>query len=385
MKLPKLANANLKGKRVLLRLDLNVPLQGTRVLDDYRIRRSFPTIRLLRERGAKTIIVSHAGEDGRTSLRPAARVLGKLVPAGFYPGTGGRELLRIAGSLKEGGVMVLENLRKDPGETKNDRKFARTLAALGDTYVNDAFSVSHRAHASIVSLPTFLPSYAGLLLEEEVERLSRAFRPPHPFLFVLGGAKFSTKIPLIKKFLTLADTVFVGGALANNFFKESGGEIGISRVDPGNFHLKPLLKSRKLLLPVDAVVEIRGGSSVKRITAVPANGSIKDSGPETKKLLAAAVSRAKFILWNGPLGNYEEGYERGTVDLLKMIAKSGAESIVGGGDTLALVAKLGLEKKFSFVSTGGGAMLDFLANGTLPGIEALRHSRSNKPKRSGTR
>lgn len=371
-KLPSLENAkNLKGKRVLLRLDLNVPLKGGRVLDGYRIKRALPTIKFLKSQGAKTIIISHIGSDGGKSLRPVARYLNKKMNVGFYPKFESRDLPGVISAMKHGSVMMLENLRKDPGEIHNDINFAKRLARLGDIYVNDAFSVSHRDHASVVQIPKLLPSYTGFLFEDEVAHLSRALRPSHPFLFILGGAKFGTKIPLIKKFLRIADKVFVGGALANNFFKDAGYEIGESLSDNGNFKLKPLLKNKKLIVPSDVVVKTRTGRLVKNIGSIRGRDSIKDAGPKTLREVRNVASRAKFILWNGPLGNYEEGFDKGTTDLLKIIAKSKAESIVGGGDSLALVSKLGLEKKFTFVSTGGGAMLDFLANGTLPGIKAL--------------
>lgn len=371
-KLPSLEHAkNLKGKRVLLRLDLNVPFKGGRVLDGYRIKRALPTIKFLKSQGAKTIIISHIGSNGDKSLRPVANYLNKKMNVGFYPKLESEDLPSVISAMKHGSIMMLENLRKDPGETKNDMNFAKRLAKLGDIYVNDAFSVSHRDHVSVVLLPKLLPSYAGFLFEDEVSHLSRALRPSHPFLFILGGAKFSTKIPLIKKFLRIADKVFVGGALANNFFKEAGYEIGESLSDNAHFKLKPLLKNKKLILPSDVVVKTRTGTLVKDIGNIRERDSIKDAGPKTLLEVGKLASRAKFILWNGPLGNYEEGFDKGTTDLLKIIAKSNTESIVGGGDSLALVSKLGLEKKFTFVSTGGGAMLDFLAHGTLPGIKAL--------------
>lgn len=376
MKLPSLKNArNLKGKRVILRLDLNVPLKGSSVVDDYRIKRSLPTIKFLKAAGAKIIILSHIGGDGVKSLRPVANYLGKIVNTGFYPKLDGLELERLVEAMKNGSIMVLENLRRDPGEMGNQMSFAKRLAKLGDLYVNDAFSVSHREHASVALLPKLLPSYAGFLFEDEVNHLSRALKPSHPFLFILGGAKFGTKIPLIKKFLNLADYVFVGGALANNFFKEAGYEIGLSLSDKGNFKLKPLLKNKKLVLPSDVVVKTRTGKFIKNVGSIRERDSIKDSGPATTRVLSKLVSRAKFVLWNGPLGNYEEGFDKGTAELLRIIAKNKAESIVGGGDSLALVSKLKLEKKFTFVSTGGGAMLDFLAHGTLPGIKALLRSK----------
>lgn len=374
IQLPSLRNVkNLKGKRVLLRLDLNVPLKGGRVVDGYRITRALPTIKFLKSQGAKTIIISHiqSNEGKSLSLRPVARYLNKKMNMGFYPNHESPDLIHVISAMKHGGVMMLENLRKNSGETGNKMDFAKRLATLGDIYVNDAFSVSHRDHASVVLLPKLLPSYAGFLFEDEVSHLSRALRPSHPFLFILGGAKFGTKIPLIKKFLRIADKVFVGGALANNFFKEAGYEIGKSLSDNGNFKLKPLLKNKKLMVPLDVIVKTKTGTRVKNIESIQRGDSMKDAGPRTLHEINKVAAHAKFILWNGPLGNYEEGFDKGTTDLLKIIAKSKAESIVGGGDSLALVSKLGLEKKFTFVSTGGGAMLDFLANRTLPGIKAL--------------
>jgi len=376
IKLPSLRDIkDLKGKRVLLRLDLNVPLKGGRVLDAYRIKRALPTIRFLKSQKAKVIILSHIGNDGAKSLRPIARYLNKTMNVGFYPKLDGRDLPQVVSAMREGGIMMLENLRKDPGEKGNDMNFAQHLACLGDIYVNDAFSVSHRSHASVVLLPKLLPSYAGFLFEDEVRHLSRALKPSPPFFFILGGAKFETKIPLIKKFLKLADSVFVGGALSNNFFKEMGYEIGLSVADHKNFSLKPLLKNKKLILPSDVVVKTRTGRLIKTIGSIRERDSIKDAGPKTLRALSAVAARAKFILWNGPLGNYEEGFDKGTIELLRIIANSKAESVVGGGDSLALISKMRLEKKFTFVSTGGGAMLDFLANGTLPGIKALLNSK----------
>jgi len=239
----------------------------------------------------------------------------------------------------------------------NDQVFAKKLSSLGDIYVNDAFSVSHREHASIVSLPKYLPSFAGFQLEEEVKNLSHAFkRPKHPFLFILGGAKFSTKMPLIKKYLKLADNVFIGGALANDFLKAKGVDIGRSLVSDQSFGIKNLLKNKKIILPVDFIKK---------------NEAIIDMGIESVENLGLLIKRSKFILWNGPLGKYEDGGAEATRKILQLVANSKAESIIGGGDTVALVSEMKMEKKFSFVSTGGGATLDFLANGTLPGIKAL--------------
>jgi len=255
------------------------------------------------------------------------------------------------------GMKLLENLRNNPGEEGNAAKFARALAAKADLYVNEAFSVSHREHASIVRVPKLLSSFVGLEFLLEIQELSKAFYPKKPFLFILGGAKFDTKLPLLEKFSHIADRIFVGGALANNFFKEQGKDIGDSLVSEGDFGLKALLDTGKIILPEDTIVK---------------DGRILDAGPIAIENLKPLISAAKLVLWNGPLGNYEKGYKTSTLALAKMISEFGGESIIGGGDTLAAIHELNILDKFSFVSTGGGAMLDFLATGTLPGIEALK-------------
>jgi phosphoglycerate kinase len=273
--------------------------------------------------------------------------------------------------MKNGDCVLLENLRFDDGEKKNDPKFAQALASLGDIYVNDAFSVCHRSHASVVGVPKLMPSYAGFQLEKEVANLSKAFSPSHPFLFILGGAKFETKLPLIEKFIEIADHVFVGGALATDFFKIKGYEIGTSLVSEGDFGLEKYVNNPKLLIPID--VKTKDGE-IKMADALSKTDAIMDCGPGTIDSLSDKVKNAKLILWNGPLGVYEQGYKDSTLSLARLIANNhdrGVESLVGGGDTIAAIAENNDEGRFSFVSTGGGAMLDFLAKGTLPGIEVL--------------
>jgi phosphoglycerate kinase len=274
--------------------------------------------------------------------------------------------------LKNGDVALFENLRKELGEKTNSPSFARGLSRFGEIYVNDAFSVSHRVHASIVGITKYLPSYAGFQMIEEVAHLSKAFSPKHPFLFILGGAKFDTKIPLIKKFLRDADNVFIGGAIANDFFKGKGYEIGQSLVSDGMVQVKSFFKNKNLILPIDVVAS--KGSTSRNIKPNDVNHeeSIVDIGKDTVDALGALIEKAAFILWNGPLGKYESGFGGSTEKVLKIIAKSKATSIVGGGDTVALITKLKLGDKIGFVSTGGGATLDFLAKGTLPGIKALK-------------
>jgi 3-phosphoglycerate kinase len=348
----------LHGKRILLRLDLDVPihLEGY-VTEDFRLQRCLPTVRYLKEAGAKVIIIGHIGSDGEESLKPVAQWFDKNLPqTGFVPSL---ELKEVLDTMYAGNVLMLENLRRLPGEKGNDEAFAKQLAKLGDIYVNDSFATSHRKHASIVGLPKFLPSYMGLNLEQEVEQLSKAFQPQHPFLFILGGAKFDTKGPLVEKFLQLADTVFISGALANSFYKARGDEVKKSLVDENLDLVKPFLGNPKIILPDDLVWK---------------DEKILDAGSKAVEQLKKLISEARFILWNGPLGNFEDGFTQATDEAAKAVAASGAFSVIGGGDTIASIEKLNLLDKFGFVSTGGGAMLDFLANnGKLPGLEALEN------------
>lgn len=370
---------NLKGKKVLLRVDFNVPIKDGRVVDDFRIKSSLPTIDFLLKKGARVILISHLGKDGREGLEPVIRHFFAI------------------SKIDKSKVTFFDNIRKFPGEMENDMAFARDIAKLGDVYVNDAFSVSHRAHASVVLLPKLLPAYAGLQLMEEVKNLSRAFtRVKHPFLFILGGAKFSTKMPLIKKYLKLADYVFVGGALANDFLKASGCDIGESLVDDSNFGIEKLLKNKKLILPTDVFVRsdtlsaMAGSVSLRKMsevkteveteekTGIKTNEAIIDIGEKSVDDLSGLVKDSKLILWNGPLGKYEDGGAEATKKILKLISNSKAESIIGGGDLVSVLSSLQDEgykiKANMFVSTGGGATLDFLADGTLPGIKALQQS-----------
>jgi 3-phosphoglycerate kinase len=372
----------LTGTRVLLRADFNVAVQNGKVVDDFRIRKTLQTLDFFKEKGANVVMISHientAGVEGKPTLRPVAEVLNGL---GF--------LCEFAETIEEAakksteqktGFILLENIRNYPGETTNDPAFAKQLATLGDVYVNDAFSVSHRAHASIVGVPKLLPHFAGFQLALEVENLSKAFNPSHPFFFILGGAKFDTKLPLVQKFMDKADTIFIGGALSNDFFKAKGYEVGHSMVSSTTINFDQLISNNKIILPVDVIVDNNGIQKVLMPDKVSSAEKILDAGPKTLALLKEKIKTAKFILWNGPLGNYENGYKEPTHELARMIAgatKNGVESIVGGGDTLAAIAELkqtdgeSLEDAFTFVSTGGGAMLDFLAKGILPGIEAL--------------
>lgn len=365
---------NLSGKRVILRLDLNVPMSNGKILDDFRIRKSIPTIEYLHKKGAIVIILAHLGEDGKESLAPVASRLKKFIPTLNFISMPvfSDETEKLVYALKKGDIVLLENIRREVGEKKNSPSFARAISRYGQIYVNDAFSVSHRPHASIIGITKYLSGYAGLQLSQEIDNLSRAFTPKHPFLFILGGAKFETKIPLIKKFIREADHVFISGALANDFFKAKGYEIGLSLVDDGDFQIPTLLKHKNLLLPIDVNVTKNSKPHFVKSDEIKPDECVVDIGPQSVNLLKGLIEKAQFILWNGPLGKYESGFGSATEEVLKLISKSKAQSIIGGGDTVALITKLKLEDKLGFISTGGGATLDFLAKGTLPGIKALK-------------
>lgn len=320
---------------------------------------------------AKTIIVSHIDDSDTASLEPVAKYLGNFYTvSAFIPDISSAP--KIISAMKPGDVIMLENIRKNKGEEENDLDFSKFLAALADIYVNDAFSVSHRSHASIVGVPRLIPAYAGLLLQKEITALSEAFNPPRPFLLALAGAKFDTKLPLVEKFLDIADNVFVGGALANDIFKEKGYEVGRSKISKVYVNLRRVVASPKLIVPTDVIVQNAYESGARMATDVAPADTVVDAGPRTSAELADLLSEVKFVLWNGPFGDYEKGFSQSTVDFGQSVIDSGARSIVGGGDTVAVISKAKMLDKFTFVSTGGGAMIEFLANGTLPGIEALK-------------
>lgn len=374
MKLPVITKVkNLKGKRVLLRLSLNVPVHNRGITNDYRIKRALPTLQFLQKAGAKTLVLSHSDYDEpkKPALRSVARYLNTFTPTGFLPLDQGFPEKEFVRDMKEGSIFVLDNIRKLPGEVENDPVFAKELASYGDIFVNEDFAVSHRKHASVVGLPKHLPSYFGPLFVEEVEQLSRAFKPRHPFVAILGGAKFSTKVPLVKRFLQTADRVFISGALANTFFRELGYETGKSLVDKDPINLKPFLNNKKISLPSDVTVKSAKKIQVKSPVEVEKGENMLDVGPASVEEMVEALEGARLVVWNGPLGNFERGFSKQTEKLARVVAEADAHSIVGGGDTVAAIEKLGIMDQFGFVSTGGGAMLEFLANETLPGIVAI--------------
>jgi phosphoglycerate kinase len=369
---------------VLVRAALNVPVADGKVVNTFRLQKALPTIQYLQGRKARIILIGHIGEKGTETLMPVYEAMKELIPElMFSPVTIGADVRAAVRELSPGGVLMLENLRRDKGEVMNDPAFARALAELGDVFVEDSFDVCHRSHASVVGIPKFLPSYAGLLVEEEVKQLSKALSPEHPALTIIGGAKFNTKEPVITRLLEIYDRVFVGGALGNDFIKAKGFEIGkslVSETDPKE--IKELLANRKLALPLDSVVSAVNGkkeeSRLSDLNGMTVDEAIRDNGPKTTVMLDALIQNAKTILWNGPLGSYENGFTDATKAVALSIAKSSAYSIVGGGDTEAAIEELNVRTHFSFISTGGGAMLDFLAKGTLPGISVLEQKEKTR-------
>jgi len=368
-----ISRSELKGKRVLVRSDLNVPVGNGTVMNVFRIEKIVPNIQFLLDAGAKVIIASHIGREKEETLRPVANELKKHFPTLIFVQEGvGEHAQTVISGMNEGDAILLENLRRNEGEMKNNDAFAKALASLADIFVNDAFSACHREHASIVGVPKWLPSYAGLLLQEEVAYLSSALTPPSPSLAIIGGAKFKTKEPLIKELAERYDKVFVGGALANDIFAARGLEVGRSRVSERR-PSDDVLFHERVIAPTDVVVEDSKGN-VRTILPheVTNDEKIVDVGPDSIRTVAPFIKEAKYILWNGPMGLYEGGFDEWTRALAKKIAESNATTIVGGGDTIAAIQKEGIEDAFTFISTGGGAMLEYLTRGTLPGIEALQ-------------
>jgi phosphoglycerate kinase len=373
-----LKKEDLKGKKVLLRLDLNVPVQNGKITDTYRLEKAISTVDFLRQMEAKTIILAHleSKTGGNDTLKPIWNYLKGYFKTEFLETYFTPEANDKLQKLEDKDILLFENIRINPEEKENDQEFAKKLSQMGDIYVNDAFSVNHRKHASLVSVPKFLPHYGGLVLKKEIENLSKVFNPTHPFVIILGGAKFETKMPLIQKYLKLADAVFVGGALANDVFKNKGYEVGVSLISDVIPDMTNIISSPKFKTYADATVSKNSEVLFKEPSEVEGDDCIVDAGPQTIEDLKKIISGAKTIVWNGPLGNYEKGFSDKTEQLAEIIAREtekGAESFMGGGDTIASVQKLDIEHKFTFVSTGGGAMLDFLVNETLPGIEALKN------------
>ncbi|MFA7193730.1 MAG: phosphoglycerate kinase [Candidatus Paceibacterota bacterium] len=360
---------DIKGKKVLLRLSLNVPVEKGHVVDPFRIEMAIPTIMELRDKGAKVILLSHIGRDPKETLEPIMRYLQDTLPVVFIRDIFSNNVQKMIDYAAPGSVIIFENLRRHEGEEKNDPEFAKHLASFGDIYINDSFPECHRKHASIVGIPELLPSFAGRQLIQEITNLSKSFNPEHPFLFILGGAKVETKLPLINNFLDNADNIFIGGILANDFLKTMNLQTGKSALSNQTVP-KELLDNKKIILPSDIVVDRNGKKENIPHDAVLENDKIFDIGRKSVETVCDLIKKAKFILWNGPVGFCEGGFCEGTEIIANAIVESKAVSIVGGGDTLASVSDE-VQAKMTFISTGGGAMLDYLANGNIPGVEAL--------------
>lgn len=382
-------DAELTDKRVLMRVDFNVPMDDEgHITDDARIVAALPTIKYVMEKGGRLILMSHLGRpkgkrNDKMSLRPVAvhleKVLGK--PVKMAEDCIGPSVQDMIEELDAGQVIMLENVRFYPEEEKNDPSFAEALARLGDIYVNDAFGTAHRAHASTAGIADFLPTYAGFLLENEVAMLRKVLEHPEsPRIAIMGGAKIKDKLGLITNFLNKMDILLLGGGMANTFLKAQGIDIGKSLYEPdlvekaGELLKAAAAQKKELLLPVDLVVapEIADGvkGTVVELNAVPADQMIVDIGPKTIALYSEKIAAAHTIIWNGPLGVYEqEAFAKGTHEVAQAIARSNAVSVIGGGDSAAAIHDLGLEKGVTHISTGGGASLEFLEGIELPGVK----------------
>ncbi len=363
---------NLAGKYVILRSPLNLPVSDGVVTNDYRLKKALPTMRYLSEAGAKVIVIGHIGRKPEETLKPVFDVLQNYLPAQWGGLIGSEECMQRRGLMQNGDILLLENTRQDARYENNESQYDEEMAALGDIFVFDAFSVAHREQASVTGIASHLPSYAGLTMLQEIKKLSEVMKPTSPSLFIIGGAKFDTKMPLVEKYLSVYNHTFIGGALVNDVLKAKGFEVGTSLVSDVSLEGASFLDDPKLLMPVDLVVN--GGTAGKRtcdIDQVQSDEAILDVGPKTVAMLRDYIGKAATILWNGPFGNYEGGYVEATEAVAKLIAASDATSVVGGGDTVAAIEKLGINDQFTHVSIGGGAMLEFLEKGTLPVIDSL--------------
>ncbi|MCO5216064.1 MAG: phosphoglycerate kinase [Thermomicrobiales bacterium] len=384
-----MTSADVRGKRVLCRVDFNVPLDGNTITDDTRIRAALPTINWLREHEAKVILCSHAGRPkGKVvesmRLRPAGERLAELidVPVIIAPDVTGDALKATIAEMSDGDVLLLENLRFDPREEKNDPAMAKELADLADIYVNDAFGAAHRAHASTAGIADYLPAYLGLLMQKEVDSLGRLLdSPDRPFAAIIGGAKVSDKIAVLENLVSKVDHLLIGGGMANTFLLAQGKQIGKSLVEADKVDLANKIiadaeaSGVTLHLPTDAIVagDIKAEvGTVVSVDAIPADQAIFDIGPETAHAYADIILGMKTVLWNGPLGVAENpAFAGGTRSVAEAVGATDGFTVIGGGDSVAAIEKLGLADKIDHISTGGGASLELLEGKELPGIAAI--------------
>jgi phosphoglycerate kinase len=378
------------GKRVLVRVDFNVPVENGSITDDTRIRETLPTIQYLIEKGARVILAAHFGRPGgevkeELRLNPVAARLSELIgkPVAKADDTAGPDAQAKAAALKDGEVLLLENTRFNPGEEKNDPEFAKQLASLAELFVNDAFGAAHRAHASTEGVARLLPAVSGLLMEKELDVLGKALNnPERPFTAIVGGSKVKDKIDVINKMIEIADNIIIGGGLSYTFFKAQGHEIGQSLVDNSKLDLalEFIEKAKKLgknfLLPVDIVVSDDfskdANTKIVNVDGIPADWEGIDIGPRTREIYANVIKESKLVVWNGPMGVFEiEPFSHGTRAVAQACADTAGYTVIGGGDSAAAAEKFHLADKMDHISTGGGASLEFMEGKALPGVVAL--------------
>jgi phosphoglycerate kinase len=389
MKLKNLSQSikKIKGKTVFLRVDFNVPMTGSKIKEDFKLRQSLETINFLLDNNCKIVLASHLGQpnngyEKKYSLIPIAKELSKMLATkiNFLDYSNYSDFKKIKKTINNNeGLFLLDNLRFWSGEEKNTKSFGKSLASLVDVYINDAFAVSHRANASVSAIRLAgLPAYAGLLLEKELESLNKVLKPQKPFVVIMGGAKISTKVPIIEKLYDQASYILLGGALVNNFYLAKGFNVGRSLIDKDGLKtIKKFLSSRKIILPIDVVVEnIKSGKKkifIKKIKEIDDNDCIFDIGPETILLFSKYIKKAQTIVWNGPLGMFEnDKFKKGTVVVAREIAaRAGGRAfgMAGGGETVEALNLSGMKNYMDWVSTGGGAMLSFLSGDKMPGLD----------------